>query len=401
MRLLAAVVLGLVAAALPAAAEIDRDRPDPDAVGLRCHARHPDRSRRRLYIKTHASDLPAGVTINLVTRDDTGPNPEVAKRLAQELVTRGIPASHRQRLYAQRAGDRAHRTAGKVPFVVLNAATASIPRSSPYIVRDSFTLWQTAMPLGKWAAEQGAKTAYTAVSDYAPGWDAEHAFAKGFTEGGGKMVGSVRFPLTNLNFMPYLQRVADQKPQYRYIFVPVGSAVDMMRAVTNLNSAAQGHHPRLDHGHRAGRAVPDMGDTTLGLVTSGNYSAVATRPQNKAFVAAWKREYGPDALPDFTGVQGWDSMAAIFAVLKATGGKFDGDKAMAVLDDWKDPNSPRGPISINPATRDVIENIYLRRVEKVDGKLANVEFATIPDQGSVEGEETRRNRRRAVQRRAA
>ena len=125
--------------------------------------------------------------------------------------------------------------------------------------------------------------------------------------------------------------------------------------------------------------LPDMGDVTLGLITSGSYSAVGKRPQNQAFVAAWKRDYGPNALPDFTGVQGWDSMAAIFAVIKATGGKFDADKAMAILSTWKNPDSPRGPIEINPATRDVIENIYIRKVEKLDGKLANVEFETIPD----------------------
>ncbi len=333
----------------------------------------------RLYIKTHASDLPAGVTINLISRDDTGPNPEVAKRLATELVTREHVRLLIGSVYTPNALAIAPiATAGKVPFVVLNAATASIPRSSPYIVRDSFTLWQTAMPLGRWAAEQGAKTAYTAVSDYAPGWDAEHAFAKGFTDGGGKMVGSVRFPLTNLNFVPYLQRVADAKPQYFYIFVPVGQAVEMMRAVANLDLKNKGITLVSTMDLVPDEQLPDMGDLTLGLVTSGTYSAVATRPQNKAFVAAWQREYGAKALPDFTGVQGYDGMAMIYAMLKETGGKFDADRAMAIFSHYKDANSPRGPWEIDPATRDIIENIYIRRVEKVDGRLSNVEFATIP-----------------------
>jgi branched-chain amino acid transport system substrate-binding protein len=270
-------------------------------------------------------------------------------------------------------------TEAKLPFIISNAAGVAITRLSPYIVRVSFTLWQTSFPLGQWAAKQYHGKAYSLVADYAPGVDAENGFAAGFTEAGGEMAGKARFPLSDLNFTPYLQRLADQKPQIAFIFVPTGSAVTMMRAVTNLNFAAQGITLVSTMDIVPDEQLPDMGDTTLGLVTSGNYSAAATRPQNQAFVAAWKREYGPDALPDFTGVQGWDSMAAIFAVLKATGGKFDGDKAMAVLDDWKNPDSPRGPISINPATRDVIENIYLRKVEKVDGKLSNVEFQTIQD----------------------
>jgi branched-chain amino acid transport system substrate-binding protein len=129
--------------------------------------------------------------------------------------------------------------------------------------------------------------------------------------------------------------------------------------------------------------VPDqqllaMGDPVKGLVTSGTYSAVADRPQNKAFVAAWHRAYGTGALPDFTAVQGWDAMDAVFDVVKQTGGKFDGDQAMAILKDWKNPQSPRGPVEIDPATRDVVQNVYIRRVEDIGGKLSNVEFATVP-----------------------
>ena len=218
---------------------------------------------------------------------------------------------------------------------------------------------------------------YSIVADYAPGVDAENGFIAGFTEGGGEIIGKTRYPLGNLNFTPYLQRMADAKPQTAYIFVPVGDAVTMMRAVANLDLPRQGITMIAPMDLVPDEQLPDMGDATLGLITSGNYSAVGKRPQNQAFVAAWKRAYGPNALPDFTGVQGWDSMAAIFAVLKETGGKFDGDKAMAILSHWQDPDSPRGPISINPETRDVIENIYIRKVEKVDGKLSNVEFETI------------------------
>jgi branched-chain amino acid transport system substrate-binding protein len=332
-----------------------------------------------LYIKEHANYLPPGVSVELVTRDDGGPNPDVAKRLTQELIARehvkiitGVPWTPDAMAMAPLL------TEAKVPLVDSNAAGVAITRASPYIVRVSFTLWQTSYPLAQWAAKQGMNKAYSVVADYVPGVDAENGFAAGFTENGGQMLGSTRFPLGNLNFTPYLQRMADAKPQAAFIFVPVSQAVPMMRAVQSLDLKSQGITlvSTMD-------LVPDeqlqaMGDVVLGLVTSGNYSAAATRPQNQAFVAAWKKAYGADALPDFTSVQAWDSMAAIYAVLKETKGDFDGDKAMAILSHWQDPDSPRGPIAINPETRDVIENIYIRRVEKVNGRLANVEFETIP-----------------------
>ena len=220
---------------------------------------------------------------------------------------------------------------------------------------------------------------YSLVADYAPGVDAENGFVAGFTEGGGAVIGKGRFPLSDLDYTPYLQRLVDAKPQTAFIFVPVGNAVSMMRAVANLNLASQGTTLVSTMDLVPDEQLQDMGDVTLGLVTSGNYSAFGKRPQNEAFVAAWHKEYGPKALPDFTSVQAWDSMAAIFDVIKATGGKFDGDKAMSILTNWKDPDSPRGPISINPATRDIIENIYIRQVEKVNGTLANVEIETIPN----------------------
>ena len=332
----------------------------------------------RLYLKLHEKELPPGVSVEIVARDDTGPNPEVAKRLAQELVTREHVDLLMGCIYTPNALAVAPiATEAKLPFVVLNAATALIPRRSPYIVRDSFTLWQTAMPLGKWAAEQGGKTGYTAVSDYAPGWDAEQAFAKGFSDAGGKMLGAIRFPLGNLNYVPYLQRVADAKPEYFYIFVPVAEAVPMMRAVASLDLKGKGITVVSTMDLVPDEQLVDMGDIALGLVTSGTYSASAKRPQNQAFVAAWKKEYGADALPDFTGVQGYDGMAMIVAMLKATGGNFDVDKATAFFSHYKDAASPRGPWEIDPATRDIIENVYIRRVETVDGKLTNVEFQTI------------------------
>lgn len=333
----------------------------------------------QLYLKEHAAALPAGTKIDLLVRDDTGPNPDVAKRLTQELIARDHVNLLVGALYTPNAMAMAPlATEAKTPFIIVNAATAALTRKSPYVVRVSFTLWQTALPLGKWAAQQGAKKGYTAVADYAPGYDAQAAFAKGFEDGGGKIVGSLKLPLDTGNYVPYLQRVEDDHPDVLYVFVPVSAAPEMMRAVGGLGLEKSGIKlvSTMD-------LVPDqqllaMGDPVKGLVTSGTYSAVADRPQNKAFVAAWHRAYGADALPDFTAVQGWDAMDAVFDVVKQTGGKFDGDQAMAILKDWKNPQSPRGPVEIDPATRDVVQNVYIRRVEDIGGKLSNVEFATVP-----------------------
>ena len=380
MQVRAIIFAGVVAVAAPAAA-------DPIKVGAIITLSGPDAAPGdqidrglKLYIDEHAKDLPAGVSVEIVSRDDTGPNPDVAKRLAQELVTREHVQFLTGVIWTPNAAAIAPiATEAKVPFIISNAAGVSIPRMSPYIVRVSFTLWQTAFPLGQWAAKAGKGKGYSLVADYAPGADAENGFGAGFTEGGGEIIGKTRFPVGDLDFTPYLQRLVDSKPQTAYIFAPVSEAVAMMRAVANLNFPGHGITLVSTMDLVPDEQLLDMGDATLGLITSGNYSAVAKRPQNQAFVAAWKRAYGPNALPDFTGVQGWDSMAAIFAVLKETGGKFDGDQAMAILSHWQNPDSPRGPISINPATRDVIENIYIRKVEKVEGKLSNVEFETIPN----------------------
>ena len=236
-----------------------------------------------------------------------------------------------------------------------------------------------AYPLGKWAAEQGWKTAYTAVSDFIPGHDAENAFTKGYTDAGGKIIGSVRFPTNNPDFAPFVQSAKDAKPDVLFIWVPGGTqATAMMKAIKDLGLREAGINIVSTQDLVPDEELPNMGDAPLGLVTAGTYSTAATRPANKAFLAAWNREYGDKSIPDFFSVDGWDGMAAVFDLIKETKGKFTGDEAMAILN-WKNPDSPRGPISIDPATRDIVQNIYMRRTEMKDGKLANVEFDTIPN----------------------
>jgi branched-chain amino acid transport system substrate-binding protein len=333
-----------------------------------------------LYVKEHEKDLPPGVKIELLRRDDTS-NPEVGKRLAQELITRDHVQLLTGIVLSPVAAAVAPLTAeAKLPMLLsIAAAGAAIPRLSPYVVRISFTLWQQAYPMGKWAAEQGWRSAYTAVSDFIPGHDSEAAFTKAFTDAGGKIVGAVRFPPANPDFAPFVQRIKDAKPEVVFIFVPAGTqATAMIKAIKDLGLREAGINIVAPQDLLPDEELPNMGDTPLGLITSGIYSVAAKRPANEAFLAVWKREYGDKAIPDFFSVDGWDGMAAIFALVKETKGKFTADQAMAFLSHWKDPESPRGPIMIDPETRDIVQNIYIRRVEKQGDALVNLEIATIP-----------------------
>jgi branched-chain amino acid transport system substrate-binding protein len=333
-----------------------------------------------LYLKIHEKDLPPGVTVELVRRDDTSSGADVGKRFAQELVTRehvrfltGVVSSPVATAIAPVTAE------AKVPFVIMNAAGVSIPRLSPYIVRVSFTLWQQGYPMGQWAAKQGWKKGYTAVSDYIPGHDSEASFIKGFTDGGGEMAGTVRFPTANPDFLPFVQRIKDVHPDVVFVFVPGGKqATSFMKAWTDLGLGESGIKLVGPQDLVTDDELPNMGDAPLGIVTAGNYSIAADRPQNKGFLDAWLHEYGDKVIPNYMSVGAWDGMAAIFDVIQQTKGKFTGDQAMAILKDWKNPESPRGPIMIDPATRDIVQNIYIRRVEKLHGRLANVEFDTIP-----------------------
>jgi branched-chain amino acid transport system substrate-binding protein len=335
----------------------------------------------KLYMSEHQGDLPPGVQVEIVKRDDGGPNPQAAKALAQELITRdGVQVLAGVVWTPNAVAIAPLATEAKVPFVVMNASAAGLTRLSPYIVRVSFTQWETALPMGTWAAKNNLKHAYTAVSDFAPGHDAEAAFIKGYGDAGGQVVGSVRFPLASPDFVPFLQRVKDAKPDALYIFVPSGAqATAVMKAYADLGLKDAGIALVGPMDIVPDYELPNMGTAPLGLVSSGNYSSAATRPQNQAFVAAWKKAYGESSVPDFMAVGGWDGMAAIYDLVKETKGKFTGDEAMAFLSHWKNPESPRGPIAIDPETRDVVQNIYIRRTQEVNGHLANVEIDTIPD----------------------
>jgi len=331
----------------------------------------------KLYIKQHADKLPPGVKVELIIRDDGGPNPDKAKQLAQELIVRDKVQFITGVVFTPNAMAIAPLTQeAKVPFFIGNAGTSVITERSPYIARFSFTLWQSSYPLGAWASRR-YKRAYIAVSDFAPGHDSEAAFERGFTEGGGKIVGKVRIPLANPDFVPFMQRVKDAKPDVLMAFTPAGrQATQIMKAYGDLGLDKAGIKFIGPGDITTDEELPNMGDVALGVVTMHHYSAAATRPANKAFIAAWKKEYGEKSWPSFMSVGQWDAMDAIYHVIREQKGKIDPDRTMALVKKYKNPNSPRGPISIDPETRDIIQNEYMREVKKVGGVLANVEFET-------------------------
>jgi branched-chain amino acid transport system substrate-binding protein len=333
-----------------------------------------------LYMKLNPK-VPGGHKIELVKRDTTGPSPDVAKRLAQELITRDKVAMLSGVVFSNNAlaiADLSRRA--KIPFIIMNAGDAPLTTKSPYIARVSFTMWQAAYPLGKYAHDKmGIKTAAVIYANYAPGLDSKTGFTTAFTKAGGKVVLDIPFPFPKIpDFTPFLQRVKDAKPDAIYAFVPAGKwATAMMKTYGDLGLAAAGIKLIGPGDIVQDSELANMGDTPIGIITMHHYSAAATRPENKKFVAAWHKAYGADSVPDFMAVQGYDGMAAIYQVIAKNGAKITGASAMKALEGWKF-ESPQGPIMIDPKTRDIVDNQYLRKTEKVNGKLENVEFQTIP-----------------------
>lgn len=331
-----------------------------------------------LYIAKHGSEV-AGKTIELVKKDTGGPAPDVAQRLAQELVVRdGVDIIAGFALTPEALGAAPIATEAQKLMVVMNAATSIVTEQSEYIVRTGVTIPQLNTVFGQWAFESGVKEAYTLVADYGPGHDAEKAFAAGFTEAGGKIVGADRTPVANPDFSAFVQRVRDANPEAVYIFVPGGAQpaaigkalVDRGLAPPETKIFAQGEltHPE---------ALESMGDTAKGIITTYHYSLERDDPLNNEFREAYREANGGRS-PDLFSIGGYDGMHLIYEALKKTEGDTSGDalieaaKGMA----W---DSPRGPMSIDPETRDVVQTVYIREVQEVDGELQNVVIHEIPD----------------------
>lgn len=332
----------------------------------------------KLYMKLNGDKLPPGVKVELITRDDTGANGDVAKRVAQELIVRDKVNFITGVVWTPNmAAIGPLTTESKTPFVSMNAAGARIMNNAPYMARVSFTICQSAYPLGLWAAKK-YKTAYTAVSDFAPGHEAEDCFSRGFKEGGGQVAGAVRIPFANPDFVPFMQRIKDTKPEVIFAFNPAGKqATAMMKAYSDLDLPKAGIKLIGTGDIVTDEELQSMGDVALGVTTVHHYSAASERPANKAFVAAYRKEFGENLTPGFMAVAAWDGMDAIFSAIREQGGKVDPDKTMALLKQWKSTTSPRGSIAIDPDTRDIVNPEYLREVRKVGGKLANVEIEVV------------------------
>ncbi|OGA03834.1 MAG: branched-chain amino acid ABC transporter substrate-binding protein [Betaproteobacteria bacterium RIFCSPLOWO2_02_FULL_64_12] len=332
----------------------------------------------KLFMKLNGTKLPPGVKVELVVRDDGGANPDNAKRIAQELIVRDKVQFLTGVVWTPNAAAIAPLAAqAKVPFISMNAAGVAIPYSSPYFARVSFTLWQSCYPLGQWAAKK-FKRAYIVVSDFVPGHEAEEAFTKGFKEGGGQIIGAVRVPLANTDFAAYMQRVKDAKPEVLFAFNPAGKqATAQMKAYADLGLDKAGIKYIGPGDLTTDEELQSMGDAAVGVMTVHHYSAAGDRPANKSFVAAYKKEFGQNLNPGFMVVGAYDGMQLIFDAINSLKGKMDADNTMAFIKSYKNPNSPRGPIAIDPDTRDIVQNEYLREVRKVGGQLANVELDTI------------------------
>ena len=329
----------------------------------------------KLYVKQHG-DTVTGKKIEIIAKDVGGINPPVAKRLAQELVTRDnvdVLAGFDLTPNALAAADVS--LEAKRFMVNMNAATAIVIEKSPYMVRTSMTVPQLNTTLGTWAEKSaGVKKAYTMVADFGPGLDAEGAFSRAFKASGGDVVGSVRMAVANPDFSSYVQRAKDLNPEGIFVMIPGGAMPGAFgkalaeRGIDLKKTKVMGQMEIADE-----HALASMGDAALGIITVAHYDYTHKSKMNEAFVKAYNAEYGRN--PDFFSVGGYDGMHLIYAALEKANGKTDGDSLIAAAKGLKW-ESPRGPISIDPETRDIIQNVYIRRVEKVGGKLVNVEIAT-------------------------
>ncbi len=330
----------------------------------------------RLYMAQHG-DRVAGKKIELIVKDDTT-IPDMTKRLAQELVVNdkvNVLAGFGITPSALATAPIA--TQSKTPMVVMAAATSSITQASPYIVRTSFTLPQAAVGLADWAPKNGIKKVVTLVSDYGPGTDAEKYFRERLIFNGGQVIESLRVPLRNPDFAPYLQKVRDLKPEALFVFVPSGAGAAVMKQFLERGMDKAGIKLIGTGDVTDDDQLNDMGDGALGVVTSHHYSAAHPSPMNKKFVEAFEKA-NKGMRPNFMAVGGYDGMRVIYEALRITKGNGGGE---ALLNAMKGQifESPRGPMFIDAQTRDVVQNIYLRKVERKDGQLYNVEFDVIKD----------------------
>jgi len=326
----------------------------------------------RLYIARNG-DTVAGRKVELIVKDDTGLAPETTKRIAQELIVQnGVNILAGFGLTPLALATAPVATEAKIPMIVMAAATSIIPSRSPFIVRSGFALPQVTAPMADWAAKNKIKRVVTMVTDFGPGVDAEKTFVKRFTEAGGTVVESLRTPLRSPDYGPFLQRVKDAKPDALFVFVPSGEGTAVMKQFADRGLAAAGI-ALIGTGDVVDDDILDtIGAPALGVVTSFHYSAAHPSPENKAYVEAFMKANN-GMRPNFHSLGGYDGMHLIYEAEKKTNGTNDGEKLVAAMKGmtWM---SPRGQMTIDPATRDVIQTVYIRKVEMKDGHYWSIEF---------------------------
>jgi branched-chain amino acid transport system substrate-binding protein len=328
----------------------------------------------KYFLQQNGTDV-AGKRIELIIRDDGGVADQ-AKRIAQELIVNekvAILAGFNVTPVALAVAPLSAQA--KIAQIVTAAGASVIPERSPYIVRTFFTVAQAAAPMGTWAATSGINKVVTMVSDYAPGYDAEKAFSDAYKAKGGEILDALRIPLQNPDFAPFLQRARDAKPDALFLFVPGNFAGPFARQYVERGLGTSGMRLIGTGDITDDDVLNEMGDAMLGVITAHQYSAAHPSAKNKAFVDGIAKMNG-GLRANFVAVASYDGMRLIYDALAKTGGNADGDALIAAMKGmaWE---SPRGPISIDPDTRDIVQNIYMREVKKVDGQLYNVEFATI------------------------
>jgi branched-chain amino acid transport system substrate-binding protein len=336
------------------------------------------------YIATQGGKL-SGHDVELVYRDTGGPNPAATKNLVQELIVKDKVDYLGGFIFTPNAMAVAPLIQqSKTPTVIFNAATSQITEKSDYFVRTSYTLWQVTVPLAQWAFKQGTKKVVTAVTDYAPGVDAESAFKAEFTKLGGTVVESIRMPLATTDFAPFVQRIKASGAQAVYTFLPGGPPNLGFVKAYNENGLRQAGVQFLGTAEMDEFDLQKFGDAALGLTTAFHYSAAHDSAANKQFITALKAR-SADAVANYAAVGAWDGMFVIHKMIEATGGQRDGAKAIVAAKQlqWE---SPRGPVRIDPTTRHIVQNVYLRKVERAGAQLVNRElqsFGAQPDFGLI------------------
>jgi branched-chain amino acid transport system substrate-binding protein len=325
----------------------------------------------RLYIQQHGDQV-VGRKVELIVRDDQG-IADVGRRLVQEMIVKDRVAVVAGGITPTVFAISRLVTEAKIATVVMVSGASVTVDRSPYFVRSSFTMGQSAGVLGQWAASNGSRRIVTLVSDWAPGIEAETAFRQAFTQAGGVIIDSIRVPLANPDFAPFLQRIRDTQPDTAFVYFPGPQAGIFARQFAERGLGRSGIKMIGPGDLTDDDELNGLGDQMLGLVTAQHYSTAHASAMNQAYVQAFRQANG--FRPNFISVGGYDAMHLIYEALKKTGGSTDGDAVVSAMRNmqWE---SPRGPVSIDPQTRDIVQNIYMRKVERVDGELQNVEFAT-------------------------